>query len=163
MQDSLTAYFDGEKYAGLLLAGIAAAGLVAAIIMGRAGPGVRSFAMTLGVVAAAQIALGVGLYLRTGPQVNRLSEQLRLDAPAFYSAEGVRMGRVQKNFVIVEYVELVIIVASALAAVALKGRSVPSGVALGLLIGAAVVLAFDVFAERRGAEYVTAIMRGSVN
>jgi len=31
------------------------------------------------------------------------------------------------------------------------------------LIGTSVVLAFDVFAERRGAEYVTAIMRGGRN
>jgi hypothetical protein len=68
MQDALTVYFDGEKYAGLLLAGIAGSVMIAAAIMFRSGAGLRSFAVTLGVLALAEIALGVGLYVRTGPQ-----------------------------------------------------------------------------------------------
>jgi hypothetical protein len=68
MQDALTVYFDGEKYAGLLLAGIAGSVMIAAAIMFRSSAGLRSFAVTLGVLALAEIALGVGLYVRTGPQ-----------------------------------------------------------------------------------------------
>jgi hypothetical protein len=160
MLDALHAYFDGEKYAGLLLAGISVAVLIAAAIMFRAGPSHRPFAATLGVFALIQIALGVGLYLRTGPQVAALVSQLGADAPAFYSAEAARMDRVQRNFVIIEYVELVIIVAAAIVAIAEKTRPGLSGVALGFLISASVLLAFDVIAERRGAEYVAAIGSG---
>jgi hypothetical protein len=39
MQDALTVYFDGEKYAGLLLAGIAGSVMIAAAIMFRSGAG----------------------------------------------------------------------------------------------------------------------------
>ena len=67
------------------------------------------------------------------------------------------MLRVQRNFVIIEYVEVAIIVTAAIAALALRSRSGPAGIALGLLVHASVLLAFDVFAERRGAEYVSAL------
>jgi hypothetical protein len=160
MLDAMTVYFDGEKYAGLFLAGIAAVTLMAAVIMFRAGLNLRSFALTIGVLALAQIALGVGLYLRTGPQVSGLVEQLGRDAGAFRSAERVRMTRVQRNFVVIEYVELMAIIATALLAISQKARPGVSGVALGILINAAMLLAFDVIAERRGADYLAAIDRG---
>ena len=35
--------------------------------------------MTAGILALVQIALGVGLYFRTGPQVDRIVEQLQRD------------------------------------------------------------------------------------
>ena len=157
MLEMLTTYFNGEKYAGLLLAAVAMGLLIVAAIMFRAGPAFRSFALTVAVLALAQIALGVGLYLRTGPQVDRLVEQLRADPAAFAAAETPRMARVQRNFVIIEYVELAIILVTAIAAIALRGRPDVTGVALGLLITASMLLAFDIFAERRGAEYETAI------
>jgi len=160
VQHAMTVYFDGEKYAGLLLAGAAVAVVVVAAIMFRAGGTVRPFAITLGTLALAEIVLGLGLYLRTGPQVKRLDEQLRSDSPQFYAAEAARMSRVQRTFVAIEYAELSIIVATAVAAVFLKARPGLAGVALGLLVTASVLLAFDLFAERRGADYVIAIANG---
>jgi len=157
MHDALTVYFDGEKYAGLLLAGVAAVGLLAAVSIFRARMDLRSFAVTLAVLALAQIALGVGLYLRTGPQVSGLVEQFNADPAAFRSAEGTRMARVQRNFVIIEYVEAAIIVVCVFVAVTQKHRPVLAGVGLGLLIHGAVLLAFDVIAERRGSAYLAAI------
>lgn len=108
-------------------------------------------------MAVAQVALGLGLYLRAGPQVSRLLGQLSSDAAAFKSAEGARMARVQSNFVVIEYVELLIIVVTAFAAATQKARPGLTGIALGLLISASFLLAFDLVAERRGADYVAAI------
>lgn len=159
MHDALMVYFNGEKYAGLVLAGFAIFAIAAAVLLYRPGGDLRSFAMTLGIIALAEIALGIGLYVRTGPQVRRLEDQLRSDARTFSAEEGTRMARVQKNFVIIEYAELLVIIACALAAVVWKAKPGPSGVALGLLINASVLLAFDVLAERRGAEYVEALTR----
>jgi len=153
------AYFNGEKHAGLLLAGVSVAVLIAATLLFRARLDPRSFAITLGVLALAQMALGVGLYLRTGPQVSRLVEQLHSDATGFHAAEGARMARVQGNFVVVEYVELLIIIVTAITAVTQKTRPDLTGVALGLLVSASLLLAFDLIAERRGAEYLAAIAR----
>src|SRR5919197_1165175 len=110
MLDALHVYFDGEKYAGLLLAAFAAGVIVAAATIVRGGQGLRSFALTLGAVSLLEIALGLGLYARTGPQVRRLTAQLESDPPRFYEAEAPRMARVQRTFVIVEYVELFVVV-----------------------------------------------------
>jgi hypothetical protein len=159
MNDALMIYFDGEKYAGLFLTGVGLAGIMAAAVLLRASSGLRSFAITLIVLAVAEIALGVGLYLRTGPQVNRLVAQLGSDAPRLYSDEGTRMARVQRNFVVVEYIELSIIILTAIIAVTLKARHGLTGIALALLINAAFLLAFDLVAERRGAAYLSAIER----
>jgi hypothetical protein len=157
MQDAMSLYFNGEKNAGLLLAGAAAAVLLLAIIIFRATPDLRSFAITLAVVALAELALGAGLYLRTGPQVSGLSRQLASDQVAFLQTESARMTRVQRNFVVIEYVELAIIAVATLVAVTYKARAAVSGIALGMLIHASLLLAFDVIAERRGGVYVSSL------
>jgi hypothetical protein len=151
MHDSLMVYFDGEKYAGLFLAGLGIAIVAAAVILFRARADFRPFAITLAVLAVAEIALGAGLYLRTGPQVARLMAQ------ADYTDEAARMVVVQRNFVVIEIVELALIIVCAAIAVTQKGRVGVTGIALGLLIHAALLLAFDLLAERRGAVYLVAI------
>lgn len=72
------------------------------------------------------VAALAGLRGRPWPkeaQVSRLDEQVRADPTIFYSAEAERMARVQKNLVIIEYVELFVIVATAAAAVSLKAAA----------------------------------------
>ena len=155
MHDALTIYFEGEKNAGLSLAGIGIVELAAAALLFRAD--LRSFAVTIGVLALAEIALGVGLYLRTDPQVGRLVAQLGAEPARFYPDEGARMARVQRNFVIVQYVELAVVIGSAIVAIAQKGRPGVTGIALGLLVSAAFLLTFDVIAERWGEAYLAAI------
>jgi hypothetical protein len=44
-----------------------------------------------------------------------------------------------------------------------KGRFAVAGVALGLLVHLAVLLAFDLVAERRGAVYLTALRSGAAS
>ena len=155
MQDALMIYFNGEKDAGLFLAGIGIAELAAAVLLFRAD--LRSFAVTIGVLALAEIALGVGLYLRTDSQVGRLVSQLGAEPARFYTDEAARMARVQRNFVIIEYVELAFIIVSAVVAITQKGRPGLTGVALGLLVSGAFLLTFDLVAERRGEAYLAAI------
>lgn len=162
MPDAMTAYFDGEKNAGLFLAGMATIALLAAALLYRERFGLRAFAVTLAVVAIAEAGLGVGLYLRTRPQVERLAGQLARDPAAFRTHEGTRMARVQQTFVTIEYVEVAIIVICSLIAVTQKAHPVRAGVALALLVHASALLAFDVVAERRGAVYLSAIADDAV-
>ena len=158
MHDALMLYFDGEKHAGLYLAAAGAVIIVFAAVLLRP---LRSFAVTLIVLAIAEIALGVGLYLRTGPQIKSLVAQLGSEPARFHSEENVRMERVQRNFVIVQYVELSMILLGAILAVTQKNRPVIAGIALGLLIHAALLLAFDLIAERRGAVYLRSLIAAS--
>ncbi len=157
MHNALTIYFDGEKHAGLCLAGIGVIGLAAAALFFQARWNVRSLAITLGVMALVQIAIGVGLYLKTGPQVADLVARLGADAGRLYADEGARMAKVQRNFVILEYTWIALIAASAVVAVAMKARFRVTGVALGLLVNFAIILTFDLVAERRGAVYLAAL------
>lgn len=91
MHDALTIYFDSEKYAGLLLAAIGVGIVAAAVLIFRTSPDLRAFAVTLMVIAFAEVALGVGLYFRTGPQVSRLVGLLHTDASRFDTEESPRM------------------------------------------------------------------------
>ncbi|MGH7613540.1 MAG: hypothetical protein ACREMW_05775 [Gemmatimonadales bacterium] len=157
MQDALTIYFHGEKNAGLVLTGLGLLGLAAAAPFFQPRWGLRSFAVTLAVFALIEIAIGVGLHLRTGPQVSSLLALLGSDATRFVAEEGARMARVQRNFLVVQYIEAVVIVVATITAVALKHRVAIAGIALGLVLNATLLLAFDLVAERRGAAYLTAI------
>src|SRR5262245_7422047 len=140
MHDAMTIYFNGEKNAGLFLAAIGIVIVVGATLLFRARTDYRSFAITLGLVALVEVAIGAGLYLKTDPQVGRLRAHLDSNAATFYADEGARMTRVQSNFVVIEYVEVALIVVGALVAVARKNSPTVTGIALGLLINAALLL-----------------------
>ena len=96
IQGALVTYFEGEKNAGVLLVVIGLAGLAAAAVFFQARWGLRSLAVTLAVLSVIETAIGAGLYLRTGPQVNRLLTQLRSSPTPFYSDETARMTQVQR-------------------------------------------------------------------
>lgn len=157
MQDALMAYFDGEKNAGLVLAAIGLAVFMAAALLFPAKWGLRSFAVTLAVFALLEIAVGVGLYVRTGPQVGALLARMEPDAAGTFAEERARMARIQRNFVALQYTWLAVVTVAALIAVTQKSRLWLSGIALGVLWNAALFLAFDLVAERRGAAYLAAI------
>ena len=72
------------------------------------------------------------------------------------------MIRVQRNFVVIQYVEVAVIVLAAIIALAQKSRFRLSCIALALLLHAAFLLAFDLVAERRGAIYLAAITAQSI-
>lgn len=61
------------------------------------------------------------------------------------------MGKVQRNFVTLEYVWIGLVTVGSVVAVTQEHRPYSSGIALGLLLNAAFFLAFDLVAERRGA------------
>jgi hypothetical protein len=130
MHDALTTYFQGEKNAGLLIAGIGVGVLALAAVFYQPRWELRSFAMTLAVFALIEIAIGVGLYLRTGPQVASLVAQLGTDSMRFFADEGAQMARVQRNFVVIQYIELVVIVTAAIAAISFRNRFALAGIAL---------------------------------
>jgi hypothetical protein len=161
MHGALSAYFDDEKNAGLMLAGIGLALLAGAGALFPARLGLRPFAITLAVFAALKLAIGIGLYVKTGPQVAALVEQLGRDANALFASETLRMLVVQRNFVWIESAWAVVIVASVAVASWKKEHPIASGIALGLLVGASLLLPFDRIAERRGKVYLDALRAAS--
>lgn len=157
MGDALAAYFEGERQAGLMLALLGVMNLVCAGLLFAPRFGLRGLAVTLVVWAVLQLAVGLGLHFRSGPQVSRLTEQLASDAPAFYTEETPRMEKVQRNFGVIKFVWAGLVVLSCAVALWRKNDPVISGIALGVLINASVMLAFDSVAERRGRTYFEAL------
>lgn len=157
MRDALLVYFAGEKHAGLLAALVGVVAVGAALVLWSPRWGLRPFALALGIVGLCELALGIGLYFKTGPQTDRLAAQLDGDAARFYADEGARMTRVQRNFGYLEYGWILLVVASAVTAVAAKQRHGLSSVALALALQGSFFLAFDLIAERRGAVYLAAL------
>jgi hypothetical protein len=123
--------------------------------------GLRALAITIGVWAVLEIAVGAGLYVKTGPQVEKLVAQLGSSASELYAAEIPRMTKVQKNFVVLEIVWLCAIVVCAATSVWKKANPTVSGIALGILVHVSVFLAFDIVAERRGAVYLAELERSA--
>lgn len=166
MKDAILTYFEGEKGGGLAAAAMGLFSLVAAGALSTrfATPGgaeLRPFTIALGVLGLLELAIGVGLYAKTGPQVAALLERLETEPAAFYASEGARMAKVQKAFVTLEIVWCVLISAGAIVAVTQKLRPLPSGIAIAVVLTAAFFLAFDLVAERRGALYYTALLEPS--
>jgi hypothetical protein len=150
---ALTTYFDGEKNAGLMLFGIGLVVMTGAMVLFPSRWELRSFAVTLAVFGLLEVVIGAGFYLKTGPQVARLLLQLTNEPAVFYAVEGSRMAVVQRNFVILESVWLAFLAGSGIVAFWQKRNTTISGIALGVLFNVAVLLAFDIIAERRGDRY----------
>jgi hypothetical protein len=157
MEQALTTYFEGEKTAGLMLAGIGVVGLVAAAVLYPARYDLRALSITVAACALVELAIGVGLFLKTPSQIARLEGELHTDTAAFYAAETPRMERVQRTFMILELTWIAFISGTAIVAVAFKQRPAIHGIALGLLVHLGSLLAFDLIADRRGAVYLEAL------
>lgn len=159
MRESILTYFAGEKNAGVVIAILGAIAIAFAALFVQPRYELRAFAITLGIFGLIEIALGVGLFLKTDPQVARLLETMASDAARFYADETARMEKVQKNFVVLEIVWIVLAIACVLTAVLMKHRPIPNGIAMALLIHVACLTSFDIIAERRGAIYLSALER----
>ncbi len=151
MNEAIAAYFGGEKSGGLVLAIAGAVMLVTAIVFFPAKFELRSFAITAGVWSLLQLGIGIGLFVKTDSQVAALQAAERA---AMVATEVPRMEKVQRNFVIIEVVWVVMIIGGALIGWRMKENVTASGIALAFVINAGVLLAFDVVAERRGATYL---------
>jgi len=136
----------------MLLAGLGVAALAFAWWLRSDGGPLRAMLYPLAIVGLLQLAIGVGLAGRTGSQVTRLERSFASDAASARAGERERMAGVQRNFVIIKVVETVIVLAG-LAMAMLARRDAIVAVGLGLAIQGSVMLAFDAFAESRGALY----------
>ncbi len=159
IREVISVYFEGEKAAGLTLAVVGLVAVAWAALVRRGGDW-RGMFWPLVVMGALQLAVGVGLYAKTDRQVEGLHAQLASNPQGFYAAEVPRMERVQRNFPIIEVVEIAMLVAGVALAMASKGRLTGWGVGMGITLQAAVMLVFDLLAERRGAVYLEALLRG---
>lgn len=150
----LIRYFSAEKQAALLLLVLALAGMVSGVYLRITESFFRAMAWPLFTVAVIQTAVGIGLLMRTNPQVAALQQGFTASPATAVAAEITRMDKVNRAWILIEVVEVMLIVAGLILIFA--GRSAhPAWTAfgMGLLIEASVMLAFDLFAEHRALVY----------
>ena len=158
VESILRTYFSGEKSeaALILLAGVAC--LVAAVWLWFwvRQPFARGLALSLLVTAALGIAVGGSVYFRTDAQVRHLVELQQRDPGRFAAQEGPRIREVVKSFGFYR-MGYAIAVLLALVFVFAVGRAGYQGVAVGLLLLAALGFTIDYYAETRAVAYVQSL------
>src|SRR5690349_18352531 len=122
MQQAILEYFSGEKNAGILVAVIGAAAIAAAIVLIQPRWELKALAIVLGVLGLLELGVGIGLVIKTGPQVEGLLTLLKSDAARMQAEEAARMTRVQATFTMLQYTWVVLIAGALTVAIAMKAR-----------------------------------------
>jgi hypothetical protein len=159
----IAVYFRGEKSEAALILLAGALSLVAALWLWFSvrEPFARGLAASLLLTAALGLGVGGGVYFRTDAQVARLQQLQQSDAAGFAAQEGPRIRQVIKSFGIYRlcYAAAVLI---ALFLVFVLGKPLYHGLAVGLLILAALGLTIDYYAEARAVRYVEGLEAAGV-
>ena len=148
-------YFAGEKAEAFWIMAAGLASLAGAVALGvwTRESFARGLAAALLVMAALGLGVGGTVYFRSDAQAQQLVELHQADAARFEAEEGARMRKVMSSFG--QYrIGYAIAVALALLLVYGLDRPWQHGLAVGLLLLAALGLTIDFFAERRGVNYV---------
>ncbi len=146
-------YFRAEKQAALVCAALGLVALSIAAGLRRAGDPFGNMALPVGMMALLQVTVGGALAWRTGPQVDRLLVGLERTPARAKADELARMARVHASFRLAESAELILIAAALVLAVWLRARPPLMAMGLAILVQATVLLALDLFAERRAHRY----------
>jgi hypothetical protein len=152
------AYFVAEKQESLLFVVIGVLAIVAAIGLWATlkTPLARGMAIPILLIGLIQATVGYTVYSRSDAQRKDIVYKMDLDPDAIAQQELPRMKKVMDNFVIYRWIEIALLAAGLLAVVLCRqqpNRQWWFGVGLGLALQAAIMLAADYFAERRGKAY----------
>ena len=157
---TMHAYFAGEQAESWAWNGFGVASVGAGVGLAvRGDTTLRFLSIPLLLFGAVELLLGVGLAVRTPPQVAALDAQLSADPAGFTAAERARMRRVNRGFVVYRLVELAALSAGATTAgfgwIGNDQRAL--GLGLGLVVESALFLLLDFFADARGGDYERAL------
>ncbi|MBK6777776.1 MAG: hypothetical protein IPG74_18725 [Flavobacteriales bacterium] len=155
----IEAYFRGEKAESLLFLAIGIAAIAFAVFawLKWNEPFVKGMAVPLIVIGLIQMTVGGTVFARTDKQVSALNAQAAHDAQAYRSAELPRMEKVMKSFTAIKWTEIVFVLTGIGLLMLTSTDGFWKGLGLGLMLQGSVSLTLDVFAEKRGAEYITAV------
>lgn len=157
MHAAVITYFSGEKRESLLFLAAGVLALLASLFLVRTGSPLRGMAWPLSAVALIQLVVGGTVYARTDAQVRGLHAQLQGDPRAYAAAEVPRMTTVRRSFTVYKTIEMALLTAGLAGIYLFRDRQTLYAVSLGLALQAALMLAFDLAAERRADLYVEQI------
>ena len=157
MINHISSYFVAEKQESLIFIAVGLLAIGISIWLWMNGHRLKSMAYPLVAIALMQMVVGASVYLRSDTQLSTLSAQLKADPSALKAEETTRMQTVMKNFAIYKAVEMVLLIAGVGMIAFLQRHDMAAGIGVGLILQAAFTLTLDIFAEARGADYLSAI------
>lgn len=155
--DTITTYFNAERAESILFIAVGAIALAASawclIVLRR--PFFSGMAITLSVVAALQVIVGITIYQRSPADTARVQQMVQLAPQKIKSEEIPRMQTVIRNFKLYLGVELSLLVLSIVVLLFSSPGTIIRGAAMGLAIQAVFTAVLDLAATRRGDAYLT--------
>jgi len=131
--------------------------LGASVWLLRTGSSYRGMAWPLIAVGLIQLVVGGTVAFRTDAQVAALTAQLASSPSAFQLAEVPRMEVVMRNFALYKGIEIALLLVGVALTYAFRQKELVYGIGVGLVMQASLMLVLDLFAERRGDEYLAAV------
>lgn len=153
----MSSYFAAEKQESLIFIAVGLLAMGISVWLWMNGHRLKSMAYPLVAIALMQIAVGASVYLRTDTQLSTLSAQLNANPATLKAEETTRMQTVMNNFSIYKAVEMVLLIVGVGMIAWLQRHDMAAGIGVGLVLQAAFTLTLDLFAEARGADYVSAL------
>ena len=157
MQEQMVRYFSEEKAESWLFILVGVVALGASVWLLRTGSSYRGMAYPLIAVGLIQLVVGGSVAFRTDAQVAALTAQLASSPSAFQLAEVPRMEVVMRNFALYKGIELALLLVGVALTYAFRQKELVYGIGVGLVMQASLMLVLDLFAERRGDEYLSAL------
>lgn len=159
-QESVRAYFDGEKRGAIGFMGVGAASLITgtALVLSdnRVAKWTAAPTLTLG---ALELAIGALVYGVADGRADRAAALAEEDLAAFKSSELERIGLLDSTFTALYAVETALILGGLSAAVIgkINDNDPMTGIGLGIATQTPFILVLDAFADRRGEIYMEAL------
>jgi hypothetical protein len=157
MMNNMSDYFVAEKQESVIFVVVGLLAIGFSLWLWMNGHRLKSMAYPLVVIALMQIVVGGTVYLRTDSQVSTLSAQLQVNPAALKAEETARMETVMKNFSIYKSIEMLLLIIGVGMIAFFQRHDVTVGIGVGLVLQAAFTLTLDIFAETRGADYLSAV------
>jgi hypothetical protein len=154
--DFIKTYFTAEKNESLIfvLFGILTIGFSVYALLKWGDSFYRGFAVPAILIGIIQIVVGSTVYFRTDKQIDQLETLYQQDKIAFAKVETPRMNTVMKNFSLYKKIEVAFVVIGLLLVFFAPSKEFWLGIGVGMLLQGALMLTADIFAERRGKEYI---------
>jgi len=154
--DFIKTYFTAEKNESLIfiIFGILTIGFSVYVLLKWGDSFYRGFAIPAILIGIIQIVVGSTVYFRTDKQTLQLENLYQQDEAAFAEVERPRMNKVMMNFSLFKKIEIAFVIVGLLLIVFSPDRQFWLGFGLGMLLQGTLMLTADIFAERRGMEYI---------
>jgi hypothetical protein len=157
MMNNMSDYFVAEKQESVIFVVVGLLAIGFSLWLWMNGHRLKYMAYPLVVIALMQIVVGGTVYLRTDSQVSTLSAQLQVNPAALKAEETARMETVMKNFSIYKSIEMLLLIMGVGMIAFFQRHDVTAGIGVGLVLQAAFTLTLDIFAETRGADYLSVV------